>query len=369
MNKALVALALFGFLLFGCTLPGGEPQEIPANGTQPPATVSQRCLDGTALNACSATAPFYCTASAELVEDAALCGCPSGTTLSGGSCMPLCSDGTVPGACTTNRPMYCDNSSQLVEKASECGCPTGTLRSGESCISACSDGTPAGECSSTKPNYCTESSMLISDPEACGCPSGKVFLNGQCMDAKCTDGTAMGACSAAQPLHCSESLVLVNDAEACGCPTGRVVSYNGSTCVNPKLSPKREDSFFDIATDVRMFARNSAMKECEKGDYIYVEVQVDNRAYFTAFTISTSELNLYVNNEDYPRDSGWMELSFPENDSICSEPEKFRSGTIPAGGYSAGILWYKLKRWDENADYSLFYQDRFRVDLRPDTEQ
>jgi hypothetical protein len=189
------------------------------------------------------------------------------------------------------------------------------------------------------------------------------------MDAKCTDGTAMGACSATKPLYCTASLALANDADACGCPTGRVVSYNGSTCVDPKMSSKREDSFFDIVTDVRMLVRNSAMKECEKGDYIYVEVQVDNKGYFTPFTVSPSELSLYVDNEDYPRDSGWMELSFPENDSICSEPARFRTSTIPPGSYSAGVVWYKLKRWDTSADYSLFYQDKFRVHLNPDTEQ
>jgi len=370
MNKALVALALFGFLLFGCTLPGGQPQGIqpPANGTQPPATVAQRCLDGTALNGCSATAPFYCTASAELVEDAALCGCPSGTTLSGDSCIPVCSDGTVPGACASSRPMYCDNSSQLVEKASECGCPTGKVRSGESCVSACSDGTPTGECSSTKPNYCTEASTLISDPGACGCPSAKVLLNGQCRDAKCTDGTAMGACSANLPSYCSESLILANDAERCGCPTGRVVSYNGSTCVNPRLSSKKEDSFFDIATNVRMMARNPSMVECEKGDYISVEVRIDNQDYFSNFTVSPSDINLYVENEKYPEDSGWLKVKFPENDSACSEPAKLGFGMIPAEGSSSGILWYKLKRWDESADYSLFYQDKYRIALRPDFE-
>lgn len=369
--KNVFVLLVFGILLFGCTLPGGEPQGIqpPANGTQPPTTVAQHCSDGTALNSCSATAPFYCTASAELVEDAALCGCPTGTTLSSGSCIPLCSDGTVPGACTASRPLYCNSSSQLVERASECGCPSGKVRSGESCISACSDGTPAGECSATRPNYCTESSTLISDPATCGCPSGKVLLNGQCRDAKCTDGTAMGACSATLPSYCSESRMLVNDAERCGCPTGRVVSYNGSSCINPRMSSKNEDSFFNIATDVRMLARNSALQECANGDYISVEVRIDNRAYFSNFTVSTTDIILYVDNEDYPGDGGWMQVRFPENDSACSEPARFRWGTIPAGGSSSGIIWYELKLWDSDADYSLFYKDGFRVELRPDYER
>jgi hypothetical protein len=167
------------------------------------------------------------------------------------------------------------------------------------------------------------------------------------------------------PSYCSESLALVNDAERCGCPTGRVVSYNGSTCINPRLSSKKEDAFFNIATNVRMLARNSALQECDKGDYISVEVRVDNRAYFTNFTVSPSDINLYVNNEDDPEDSGWMVLKFPENDS-CSEPAKFRFGTIPPEGSSSGMLWFKLERWDSDAAYSLFFRDGFRVELRPD---
>lgn len=366
MHKSIAALALFSLFLFGCTLPGGEPQGIqpPANGTQP-TLVSQHCADGTALNACSATAPFYCTATAELVEDAALCGCPSGTTLSDGSCAPLCSDGTAPGACAANKPLYCNSTAQLVEMASECGCPSGKVRSGESCTSACSDGTLPGECSPTKPNYCTESSILIPDPETCGCPAGKVLLNGQCMEPKCSDGTAMGACSASLPRYCTDSLVLVDYAGVCGCPSGYVAAYNGSSCVSPKLSPRKEDSFFNIATDVRMMARNSALHECEKGDYISVEVRIDNRAYFENFTVSPDIL-LYVDSEDYPRDSGWMPILFPENDSDCSEPARFRWGVIPPGGSVSGIIWYKLERWDSGADYSLFYGDRFRISLNPD---
>jgi hypothetical protein len=187
------------------------------------------------------------------------------------------------------------------------------------------------------------------------------------MEARCTDGTPAGGCSPNLPLYCTESLTLIDDADGCGCPTGTVAYYNGSSCVSPRLSPKREDSYFTIATDVRMFARNSAHQECEKGDYISVEVQVQNNAYFSSYTISP-DIILYVENEDYPEDSGWMPMVFPENDSDCSEPAKFMFGIVPPGGTASGVLWYKLERWDRDADYSLFYGDRYRVSLSPDYE-
>jgi len=113
-------------------------------------------------------------------------------------------------------------------------------------------------------------------------------------------------------------------------------------------------------------ARNSEYHACENGDYISVEVRVENNGYFSDFAISQGDLNLLVQNTRHFSDSGWMEMAYPENDSDCSEVSRFRWGAIRPMQFSSGIIWYKLKAWDRNAAYSLFYNDSYRIQLRPE---
>ncbi|HRY63198.1 MAG TPA: choice-of-anchor Q domain-containing protein, partial [Patescibacteria group bacterium] len=64
-----------------------------------------------------------------------------------------CSDGTTYGSCSVSKPQYCNNGT-LVSKASTCGCPTGQTVSGDTCVTpaqTCSDGTTYGSCSVSKP--------------------------------------------------------------------------------------------------------------------------------------------------------------------------------------------------------------------------
>lgn len=48
-----------------------------------------------------------------------------------------CSDGTQYGSCSTTKPKFCSNGT-LIDRASQCGCPTGQTPQGESCVSSSS---------------------------------------------------------------------------------------------------------------------------------------------------------------------------------------------------------------------------------------
>jgi len=92
-----------------------------------------------------------------------------------------CADGTVSSTCSSTKPKYCFAGS-LINKASVCGCPSGMTSSGESCIqSTCADGTLTNQCSSTKPKYCS-TGTLINKASVCGCPSGQVKYGDTCID-------------------------------------------------------------------------------------------------------------------------------------------------------------------------------------------
>ncbi|OIO22994.1 hypothetical protein AUJ65_04630 [Candidatus Micrarchaeota archaeon CG1_02_51_15] len=96
----------------------------------------------------------------------------------------ICTDGTPWGMCSTNNPLYC-RQGRLIQKASQCGCPSGQTVQGDSCVaSTCSEGTPWGECSSIYQGQLCNGGRLVEDAVACGCPSGKVLNDGICVDAR-----------------------------------------------------------------------------------------------------------------------------------------------------------------------------------------
>lgn len=103
--------------------------------TTPAPTSSGNCADGTSNNACSSQKPLYCYYGT-LINKASQCGCPSGQTPSGDSCIVAeqkCSDGTAYNTCSANKPKYCYYGT-LTDKASACGCPSGSTISGDICI-------------------------------------------------------------------------------------------------------------------------------------------------------------------------------------------------------------------------------------------
>ncbi len=49
--------------------------------------IQNKCIDGTSLNQCSLTKPYYCDSTGSLVKRCSLCGCKNGLCISDGSCL------------------------------------------------------------------------------------------------------------------------------------------------------------------------------------------------------------------------------------------------------------------------------------------
>jgi len=359
-----ISLLLFGCLDYFRFEPAGPPQLI--NET-PPVQQEIFCVDSTPADSCSSTKPYFCTVSGGLIEDPEYCGCPSGTILRDGECFPLCSDGSSPDSCSANKPKYCTHEATLIDRASVCGCPTGKLLSEETCVSPCSDGTKGGMCSSSKPKYCTPEGSLLDDPARCGCPSGTVISGGACVSAGCIDGTPAGSCAAKAPNYCdSATLTIVSNPGKCGCNLDRIPTPDGRNCISPRTYYFREDEDFYPVSTLKMLVRNSAHMECEKADYIILDLSITNEGMEP---ISFSE-------EQFPGfqlfaggSYKWLAVEYPVNDSECSEVARFPwNTTIQPGERSAGIVWYKLLNWKSDAYYYIYYSAQtqaYAVKLHP----
>ncbi len=345
-----VMLLLFGCLDYFRFGQAGPPQEI--NTTHVPTHPAQ-CIDTTPADSCSSTKPLYCTASGAIISDPEYCGCPAGTVLRGSECAPFCSDNTAPDSCSADRPMYCTHNSTLIEKASACGCPANATRSGDACLSRCLDGTNASECSVAKPLYCSEALSLVDDPYRCGCPSGTVLLGGTCLAANCVDGTPAGQCASSPPNYCNESLQIVLNPGKCGCNSGRIATPDGFNCVTPRTYAYQEDKDFYPAPGIKMRIRNSEHMECDNGDYLLLDLSITNEGA-DPVSFSTAQFpSLQVfSNGGYK----WLSVEYPVNDSRCSEPARFAwNAPIQPGSRSAGIVWYKLLNWKDDASYYAYY--------------
>lgn len=365
-------IALFlglSLLLFGCLdyfhfEQQGPPQQ--ANET-PPVAAEVFCIDTTPAGSCSATKPYYCTASGALISDPQYCGCPSGTVLDGDECIPFCIDGTAPNSCSQEKPMYCTHNSTLIEKASVCGCPANATRSGDSCLFACADGTRRGECSARKPYYCSDSLSLVDDPYRCGCPEGTVLLGGSCVEATCYGGTPAGQCSEKPPNYCDpETLTIVSNPGKCGCNLDRIPTPDGRHCVSPRTYYSSEDQDFYPAQTLRMMVRNSAHMECEKADYIVLDLSITNEgAEPVSFTEAQFPSLQLFSGGAYK----WLAVEYPENDSECSEVARFPwNSSIRPGERAAGVVWYKLLNWRSDASYYMYYSGQaqaYAVKLHP----
>ena len=125
------------------------------------------CSDSTPRNSCSGFKPLFCNSQAELVFDAARCGCPAvggkQFVAQGSSCVEAppvaCVDGrTSPGSCKAgDAPFFCGaDGSSFSSKASACGCAVVNgvqwLADGERCIPPPSEFCPDG---TTRRNSCS----------------------------------------------------------------------------------------------------------------------------------------------------------------------------------------------------------------------
>lgn len=147
-----------------------------------------RCSDGTPPGQCSANNPFYCDAGI-LVKRASICGCVSPKIRNGDDCVAqpsqiqqpqiqqpqVCSDNTPFNQCSSNRPLFCLGGC-LINRALTCGCPSGQTPSGDTCVAqqaqTCSDGTAFNQCSSNMPLFC-ENRNLVNRAGSCGCQGGQ----------------------------------------------------------------------------------------------------------------------------------------------------------------------------------------------------
>lgn len=365
MRNAIASLVLL-FLLFGCTLqPSGSQQPSSGSPAGGVAATQPKCQDGTPINACSSTRPMYCTPSQALEPRPDLCGCPPGSILQDNSCISQCSDGTSFERCSPTKPKFCDQYGQLVDKASICGCPGLSVRSGEICVPACSDGTLPGECSSSRPNFCTESLDLVPNPAECGCPEGQVFQDGRCKAAKCIDGTPVGSCSPNMlPMYCDESLTLVRNPRVCGCLDDEILSEDRSQCLNPNALRYREGDKFKIFGDAYMRISEAEWVECATGDYIRMQLQIDNSDGDLPYGISESDLRLFMRARG-SQSGTWVEVQYPSHDGLCAEPDRFAWTYTMEGDINTGMVWFKLPGFYDSAlEYSVYYKG-IMIELRP----
>jgi len=366
-----IMLLLYGCLDYFQTAPAGPPQLVnetsggaQGGGTAAPST-QPRCSDGTSVNSCSTTKPMYCSASQTLEQRASLCGCPVGFIMQGEACMSQCTDGTSLDRCSRTKPKFCNSYGQLVDKASMCGCPELSVRSGEICAPSCQDGTLPGECSATKPSYCTESLSLISNPSECGCPAGQVLQGGQCKAAKCIDGTQVGACSTNMlPTYCDETLTLVRNPRVCGCLSNEILTEDHSQCLDPESLVYDEGDKFKVFGDTYMRIDQAEWVECSTGDFIRMQLQIDNSESDVPYGISESDVRLFI--RPHSSSSGtWVDVEYPSHDGECVEEDKFAWTYTMEGDINTGMVWFLLPGlYDSGLEYSVYYEG-IRIELDP----
>ena len=220
------------------------------------------CKNGSCLND---TCPLgeYTSCSANLVATASsktaygtqcyTCGCPSGSTLSGNTCVcnnecqtyntstktctnkangttctnGLCSNGSCKNdTCPSGTVKTC--SANLVATASSktaygtqcytCGCPSGSTLSSDGTTCVCND-----ECQT----YNASTKTCVSKTDGTTCSTG-LCKTGVCTNDTCPTGTAK-TCSANLVATASSKTAYGTQCYTCGCPSGATLS--GTTCV------------------------------------------------------------------------------------------------------------------------------------------
>ncbi len=194
------------------------------------------CTDGTPAGMCSTNEPLYCVSngeSSQLIEKATLCGCQIGqvqdSTNRNRCVAQTCEDGTSLNACSTNKPLFCTQAGNLVERPQQCGCPSGTQLSGSSCIalnSACFVSTSSQQ--HIREGESTVVSVSYDDVE-----SARGFVdcgNGQTVSLSCNGGNS-GTCTAS----CTYSTQHESPFTVTAYVNGQVCSSQGSVSVAPQL--------------------------------------------------------------------------------------------------------------------------------------
>lgn len=333
MSYVAVLLGIM-LLLYGCAQF--------ASGTQPPASSAQPPASGTPSPAPGSQPPAT------------------------GNQTTACEDGTAFSTCTPDKPFYCNQYGSIVEKASVCGCTSGTTVSGDTCARTCTDGTLPGECSSTKPSFCTQSLTLVSDPQECGCPDGTALSGGSCTSAHCIDGTLIGGCSESmRPMYCGEDLTLVRNPPVCGCLSGEILSEDGATCMDISRQMQDEGTSFKVFDDAYMRVRDSEMMECEGDDYIKLQLRVDNELGDSAYPLDQFDVSLLEVSGPGSGERTFIPVKFPPRTSECNETSRFAWTYTYPGDINTGMVWFKLDDgFDPDADYYFYYRE-FTVELNP----
>jgi hypothetical protein len=164
------------------------------------------------------------------------------------------------------------------------------------------------------------------------------------------------------PTYCNEELNLVQNPEMCGCLSGYIISPDKKSCINLATNQHREDNSFEIADDVRMRIRNSELMECEKGDYLAMELRIVNDDT-SPFPLVLQDIPMLIESGD--GEYAWTYVEYPQDDSECSEPSRFAWTYTMEGDTNSGLIWYDIGEWDDEATYYVFYKGEAKVKLSP----
>lgn len=173
-NKfSLLLLLIFVVIISGCVDKGDAPASSNAlQITQESATSEQAaiqeppktCADNTPYNKCSSTKPKFCE-NGNLTDKSSVCGCPLKFTASGESCTKTkCSDGTIIDECSATKPKSCNmitSTAELIDAAAKCGCPSGYKLAGSACelLSSCPNLSPLINTKNVDKTHYTQTSI------------------------------------------------------------------------------------------------------------------------------------------------------------------------------------------------------------------
>ncbi len=158
------------------------------------------CSDATPSGQCSSDYPKYCF-NGQLINKATLCGCPVGQTQDPNNrnrcVVQTCTDGTALNTCSSSsKPQFCTANANLVDRPTQCGCPAGTGLQSGSCVplnSACFVSTTASTIRAGESVSITVPYQDVQNPRGyvtCG--------NGQVASLSCNggqSGTCVASCS------------------------------------------------------------------------------------------------------------------------------------------------------------------------------
>jgi len=167
------------------------------------------------------------------------------------------------------------------------------------------------------------------------------------------------------PTYCSESLVLVRNPRVCGCLSTEILSEDGSTCLNPENLIYSEGVKFKVFNNAYMRIRDAEWIECSTGDYIRLQLQLDNSEGDTNYPLYSQELQLLEKTGPGYLNRKWISVQYPSRDGLCVEPDRFAWTYTMEGDVNTGMVWYYLPDgFNSDADYYIYYRE-IMVGLSP----